>query len=70
MTLLRLYLSEWRFHYSRWLDWRGMRMARKGLVLIRAAEVVRRRERLYLGIDTLAPGGFRPPSIPAKAPRV
>lgn len=65
MTLLRLYLSETRFHYCRWIEWRGMRMAGKGLVLIRAAEVIRRRERLYLGIDQVPPGSARPPSIPA-----
>ena len=65
MTLLRLYLSEARLYYCRWLDWRGMRLARKGLVLIRAAEVMRRHERLYLGLDMPAPGSARPPSIPA-----
>lgn len=67
MTLLRLYLSEARFHYCRWIDWRGTRMVRKGLASIRTAGIIRRRERLYLGIDELGAGNSRPPSIPAKA---
>jgi hypothetical protein len=65
MILLRLYLSEACFHYCRWLDWHGMRTTRKGLALIRTAEVIRRRERIYLGIDRPAPGSSRPPSVPA-----
>lgn len=66
MRLARLYLSEARLYYCRWLNWRGMRLARKGLELIRAAETMRHLERLYLGLDTPAPGSARPPSIPAK----
>lgn len=63
MRLARLYLSEARLYYCRWLDWRGLRLARKGLFLIRAAEVVRRRERLYLGIAPRVLGLWRPPAI-------
>lgn len=69
MTLLRLYVSEARFHCCRWIEWRGMRMARQGLALIRAAEVIRRPERIYIGIDEPAPGSSRPPSVPAKYAR-
>ncbi len=65
MRLARLYLSEARLYYCRWLDWRGLRMARKGLALIRTAETMRRHERLYLGLDMPATGSARPPSIPA-----
>ena len=62
--LFRLWLSEARFFYSQWLRWRGMRKLEAGMALMRKADTIRRRERLYLGLDDTAPGAGRPPSIP------
>lgn len=66
MRLLRLYLSELRLYQCRRLDRRAERALRRGIILSRKAWAIRRRERLYLGLDQLPPGAsWRPPSIGA-----
>lgn len=66
MRLLRLYLSELRFHKCRWLEWRSERALRKGIALLERARSIRRIERIYLGLDASAPGSWRVPSTKAK----